>query len=175
MSIKVFVYTPTLSAEFIPQVAVKFSEFGMQCQFHPNFALDSVSDSGVVPLSLRVSGSEMAQYENVEMLSSFEIAFKDFHYTSPPAFNPGINEKLKKCTKQIIIRMNAVPTSSLRVGLYFASFVAQVSDGIVYFPRSDDYMDAAQALDLVAQEVTVYERDMPADAWSVEAFSGWLD
>jgi hypothetical protein len=163
MSIKVVVYVPALDKELLPGIAAQFAGRGMECQFHPNFSLDPLKDSGPVSVRLRAE------------LSGFEISFKDFRYGSPLSVHPTINQKLKACTKQVIIRMHAKPTSALRVGLYFAAFLAQLTDGIVYMPRSDDYVDDEQALAHIEQEVTTYETELPPEDWSVLPFTVWAE
>ena len=145
----------------------------MECQLHPDLKLDPLKDSGLVSVRLRIVTREVLQYGNVDMLSGFEISFKDFRYTSPLALNPSINATLKACTTQVIIRMDATHTSALRAGLYFAAFLAQLADGVVYMPRSDAYLDHEQALAHITQEVKQYETELPPEDWRVVPFSRW--
>jgi len=110
-------------------------------------------------------GSDVPQYANADTVSGFEISFKDFQYTSPVSVNPAINKKLKNWTKQVVIRMHANPTSSMRTGCYFAAFLAEVCDGVVYTPRSDQYLEPPQALEQLSNDVAKYEMEVPPQDW----------
>jgi len=167
MSIKVTIYVPSLAGEVLPKIAARFRDLGMECQFDQQFLLNASTDSGMVSVRLRVHDSDMPQYANIDMLSGFEISFKDFQYTSPVSVNPAINQKLKSCTNLVIIRMHANPTSSMRTGCYFAAFLAEVCDGIVYTPRSDQYLQAPQALEQLSQDVAKYEMEVPPQDWMI--------
>jgi hypothetical protein len=172
MSVKVLVYVPSLNALLLPEIASRFAQLGMQFETHPSFAMDQAGSSKV-PAKLRIDSAEVAHYQNVDMQSEFEIAYKDFRYGSPLSVRPAINEKLKTCTKVVTIRMNATHTNSLRVGLYFAAFLAECTNGIVYAPRSDDYLEPAEAVEGFAQEVTSYEKVLPPEDWKVSTFESW--
>ncbi len=167
MSIKVITYVPALASDVVSRVAARFRDLGMECQFDQQFSLDPSRASGMVSVRLSVHGSDVPRYANVAMLSGFEISFKDFHYTSPVSVNPAINLKLKGCTKQVIIRMHANPTSSLRTGCYFAALLAEVCDGVVYTPRSDQYLETPQALEQLSQDVARYEMEVPPLDWII--------
>jgi hypothetical protein len=173
MGIKVCVYVPTLGKEIIAAIVGRFSDFGMECEFQPGFELNPTHDSGLVMMRLRVLDQETTPYENTDLVSSFEIGFKDFRYTAPVSVNPAINEKLKGCTKQVIVRMNADPTNSLRAGLFFASFLAEATRGIVYTPRSDQYVEPEQALEQSAHEVANYEDGLAPQDWITSPFTAW--
>src|SRR4051812_12154714 len=99
MSIKALVYVPSLSGDLLPQIAARFAQRGMECQFNPTFALDSEKDSGPVALRLKVNSPEIVQYKDTDMFSGFEISFKEFRYALPLSVNPVANQKLKACTK----------------------------------------------------------------------------
>jgi hypothetical protein len=165
MSIKVNVYVPVLEKDQLAQVAARFGELGMSCQFHPAFALDPSRDSGFVLMRL--------VYDNQDMLSNFEISFREFRYTAPLAMSPTTNEKLKTCTKMVTIRMHATPTSAFRAGMYFAASLAAVADGVLYTPRSDNYFEGDLALQQVKQEVETYESGLSPEDWNVVPFSTW--
>lgn len=167
MSIKVCIYVPSLADEVVPTIAARFCDLGMECQFDQQFSLNPSKDSGMISVRLRVHGSDVPQYANVDMLSGFEISFKDFQYASPVSVNPAINQRLKGCTKQVIIRMHANPTSSLRTGCFFAAFLAEVCAGVVYTPRSDQYFEPSQALEQLSQDVVRYEAEVPPQDWAI--------
>ncbi|HEY9793802.1 MAG TPA: hypothetical protein V6D22_25625 [Candidatus Obscuribacterales bacterium] len=152
-------------------IAGRFADFGMQCEFNPRFALNPAKDAGLVEARLSMPG--LSQYGDVEMLSSFEISFKDFRYASPLSVDPKANEKLKACTAVVTVRMHATPTSAVRVGLFFAAFLAELTDGILYTPRSDNYFQATQALEHVLQEVAAYETQLLPEDWSIAPFISW--
>jgi len=173
MSIKVSVYVPALSGELLPKIVARFGDLGMQCEFDPKFVADPFSDASTVQVRLRINSSAIPQYENVDMLSGFEISFKDYRYASPLAFSPTTNEKLKHCTKVAIVRMQAIPTSALRVGSYFAAFLAEQTDGVLYTPRSDRYIEGQQAVEQIKQEITTYETELPRHDWKVVPFTAW--
>jgi hypothetical protein len=173
MSIKVSVYAPAIGKEVLPLIVSRLREHGMECQFQPGFALDALKDAGMVSLRLRVRGQGIPQYENVEMLSEFEISFKDFRYSAPVSVNPRINEKLKSCTTQVVIRMHARPTSSVRSGMYFAVFLSDTCGGVVYNPRVDQYLEPAQALAELSEVVRKYEMELSPEDWVTLPFSEW--
>jgi hypothetical protein len=173
MSIKVVVYMPASGTDFIIPITERFAELGMECQFHPGFALDFAKDPGEVRLRMRVRNSSLSPYQRDDMLSNFELAYKDFRYTSPLAVNPATNEKLKSCTKQAIVRMHATHTSAYRAGMYFAALLCEAANGVVYMPRSDLYLESAEALGYVKEEVEKYESELPVEDWRVEPFTGW--
>lgn len=173
MSIKVSVYVPSLSEELLPLISGRFHDLGMDCQFHPEFSLDPSKEAGMLSVRLRVNAPDSSPYSDTDMLSSFEISFKQFHYKSPVALSPAVNEKLKTCTMQVIVRMHATPTSAFRTGLYFAAFLAELTDGIVYTPRFDKYLEPQEALEQFTHEIAVYEAELPAEDWTIFPFVGW--
>jgi hypothetical protein len=173
MSIKICTYVPTVSEEVLPRIAARFADFGMDCQFHPNFAMDPSRNVGMVFVRLRVMGDDVPQYKDLDLLSKFEIAFKDFRYTAPVSTNPVINERLKRCKTMVVVRVHANPTSSYRAGLYFSTFLAEANDGVVYIPQSDQYLEPAQALVQLPKQVSTYEAQLPPEDWMIERFTSW--
>lgn len=155
MSVKVLAYLSCLSKEFLPGISSRFRDLGMDFQLHPDFELNS---SGTVQARL---GTE---------LSSIEFSFKDFRYTAPVSVNPAINHKLKQCTKVVTIRMHATHTNAFRVGLYFAAFLAEVANGIVYIPQSDDYVEPQQAIVQFGDQIKTYESELSLQDWRVVPF-----
>lgn len=172
MSVKVLVYVPGLGKELLPKISARFRDVGMHVQFHPAFELDPANDSGIVPVRLRIEGA-VPQYGESDTYSEFEISFKDFRYTSPVSVEPAINQKLKTCTKVVTVRMHATHTSAFRVGLFFAAFLAEVTDGIVYTPRSDAYLQSDEASSQFGQEIMQYENELPAQDWRIVPFNDW--
>lgn len=173
MSIKVVAHVPSINEQVLPQIVEKFAQYGMICQFHPRFTLNPGKDAGLVEARLQIVEAKPENYTIADMRSRFEIAFKEFRYVSPLSVYPAVNQALKACSKQVIIRMHAVPTSALRLGLYFAAFLTDVTNGVLYIPRSDDYLDPPQAVEYAQKEIHTYESALPAEDWTVEPFISW--
>lgn len=172
MSVKVLAYVPILSKELLPKIVACFRDAGMHVQFHPAFELDPAKDSGVVPVRVSIDAAA-SRYENSDMHSEFEVSFKGFRYASPVSVEPAVNQKLKSCTKVVTIRMHAAHTSAFRLGLFFAAFLAAATDGIVYAPRSDAYLNPEEAIRQFTEEIATYESELLPQDWRIAPFSDW--
>jgi hypothetical protein len=174
MSVKVSAYVPILNDELVPKICDRFAECGMRLAFGPHFSLDRVTNSGVIVMRLSLmDGPGTARYHAVDLFSEFDLTIKNFKYNSPLSVDPAINLKLKSCTNVVQVRMHANHTSSLRTGLFFAAFLAEITDGIVYAPRSDAYLAPHEAIAQFREEVETYEANLPDKDWRIVPFDSW--
>lgn len=174
MGVKVSVYVPILSDELFPKIYRRFSELGMNLAFHPAFTLQSVPAPTIVSSRFSVHDDVgMAQYQNVQMLSEFELTMKEFKYGAPLSVDPAVNEKLKWCRFVVTVRMHGAHTNAFRVGMFFAAILAEAADGIVYSPKSDAYLAPEIALRQFSNEIATYEKGLAAEDWRVTSFNSW--
>lgn len=175
MSVKVSAYTPKFGNEVLPRVCERLRGFGLRLQFEPGLDVDVLTNKKAVIIRSRVSFDSQppARYPSDEMLCEFELQLKDFRYSSPVSVDPLINQKLKACSRVTIVRMHSTHTIAFRIGMLFAATVAQLTDGIVYAPRSDAYLEPAVALEQFDTEIAVYEQELPEQDWRNVSFSSW--
>jgi hypothetical protein len=171
MSIKVLAYVPSLTDNLLSQISARFADFDMQIEFHPSVRLTTAN--GFIASNLLMQSAAVPQYDDAPMYSEFEFSSKPYTYTAPLSVNPAINERLRTCSRVCTIRMHATHTNALRVGLYFATFLADVTGGVIYTPRSDEYLEPEAAIQSFTTEIDKYERELPPTDWRVTKFVDW--
>lgn len=93
----------------------------------------------------------------------------------PDSFAGGEHiERLKNCRKYILLKWMSWNKTELRISLYFAAILAELTDGVIYDPQSGRYLNGQQALQLFPAEVEAYEQSFTAEAFTVDRFEGWL-
>ncbi|MEM6806200.1 MAG: hypothetical protein AAF696_32680 [Bacteroidota bacterium] len=140
------------------------------------------------------------------LMTGFEIYFKDYAYEAPlkpikeakspkksflknlfggktkpqiqskPAYlvSKEIDEHLEACDEQIMISWQTGP--ELRVSLFFASFLAELTQGVVLDPRSDEYFLPERSLEVFPQEIVAYEQSFSRNDFTakMQEFDTWL-
>lgn len=80
---------------------------------------------------------------------------------------------LKNCKKIIMINWKPWGKSDLRISLFFAAIVAELTNGVIYDPQDGRYLSAAQALQTFPLEINDYEQSFTNQEFTVERFEGW--
>ncbi|WP_290790811.1 hypothetical protein [Flavihumibacter sp. UBA7668] len=83
-------------------------------------------------------------------------------------------ERLMNCRKYILLKWMSWNKTELRISLYFAAILAELTDGVIYDPQSGRYLSGQQALELFPSEVEEYEQSFTTEAFTVDRFEGWL-
>jgi hypothetical protein len=141
---------------------------------------------------------------NYEIMTGFELLYDDYNYEeelkeladpipksasfflslfkrkgqAEPARNfvasKEIDDLLKYCKKDIMISWQSSNKSELRVSLFFAGILAELTHGVIYDPQKGRYLNAQQALNTFPAEIAEYENSIPADQFTVDKFEKWL-
>jgi hypothetical protein len=82
MGIDVNIYTKGFSVDLIPEIKKRFSDFQMYIEFHPEFKFDEQTDTGFLPIKLKVYPEHSKHYDNIdyEILTGFELFFSDYDF-----------------------------------------------------------------------------------------------
>lgn len=82
MGMNMTIYTKELTADVIPKIKERFADFHMEIDFHPRFKFDEQTDTGFLPVKLKVRKGHSNQYDNIdhEIMSGFEIYFSSYDF-----------------------------------------------------------------------------------------------
>jgi hypothetical protein len=64
--------------------------------------------------------------------------------------------------------------SELRVSLFFAAILAELTDGVIYEPQSGRFLTGRQALNAFPLEIEDYEQSFTLEEFTVDKFEGWI-
>lgn len=201
MALDLIIYTKDTNESLIEKIEKRFSEFNMSLKFHPDFKFDKDSDTGFCPFRLEISNDKSGHYLKFQkpLMTGFEIYFDSYEYPKVPTIkeeksflgnlfgsknqpqqtaeyvvNEEIDTHLKKCNEQITISWQTGP--ELRVSLFFATFLAELTNGIILDPRCDDYFVPKRAIDVFPNEILDYEKSFTKEDYSskLHEFKKWV-
>lgn len=84
-----------------------------------------------------------------------------------------LDKLLKNCRKSVLLDWKSWNKSELRVSLYFAAILADLTDGVIYDPQSGRFLTGSEALESFPQEIEEYENSFKANEFTVDRFDGW--
>ncbi|MGG9964090.1 hypothetical protein [Ferruginibacter sp. SUN106] len=85
-----------------------------------------------------------------------------------------VDKLLKHCKKDILLNWKCRNKSELRVSLFFAAILAELTDGVIYDPQNGRYLSGQQALQTFPQEIEAYEQSLTTGEFTVDKFEGWV-
>ncbi|WP_290237454.1 hypothetical protein [Pedobacter aquatilis] len=203
------IYTKGFSADLIPKIKKRFADFHMDIEFHPEFKFDEQTDTGFLPIKLKVRPGHSKQYDNIdyEIMTGFELLFSDFNFdeelknaqqqaapTESKSFlsklfggsksvnqteetfvaDKDLDKLLKLCKKDVMLNWKSWNKSELRISLFFAAILAELTDGVIYDPQNGRYLNGQQALHTFPLEIDDYEQSFVTDEFMVDKFEGWV-
>lgn len=203
------IYTKGFSADLIPKIKKRFRDFHMVIEFHPEFKFDEQTDTGFLPIKLKVHSGYSKQYKNIdhEIITGFELLFSDYDFeeelkntqqqatpTERKSFfsklfrgskaaaptvisfvaDNELDKLLKDCKKNIMLNWKSRNKSELRVSLFFAAILAELTDGVIYDPENDRYLNGHKALQTFPLEIEEYEQSLTTEEFTVDKFEGWI-
>jgi hypothetical protein len=209
MGMDINIYTKGFSADLIPKIKKRFADFHMEIEFHPEFKFDEQTDTGFLPIKLKVHKGYSKQYDNIEheIMTGFELLFGDYDFeeelkniqqqaaptekksflsklfvgnkpATPTAISfvadNELDKLLKHCKKDILLNWKSWNKSELRVSLFFAAILAELTDGVIYDPQNGRYLSGQQALQTFPLEIEEYEQSLTSDEFTVDKFEGWI-
>lgn len=83
------------------------------------------------------------------------------------------DDKLKRCKMKIILNCKSRNKSELRVSLFFAAILAELTEGVVYDTYHGRYLSGKEALETFPIEIEEYEESFTKDKFTVYKFEGW--
>jgi len=84
-----------------------------------------------------------------------------------------LDELLKHCKKDVMLNWKSWNKSELRVSLFFAAILAELTNGVIYDPQDGRYLSGQQALETFPLEIEDYERSFTSEEFTVDKFEGW--
>jgi hypothetical protein len=84
-----------------------------------------------------------------------------------------LDKLLKHCKKDIMLDWKSRNKSELRISLFFAAILADLTDGVIYDPQNGRYLSGQQALQAFPQEIEEYEQSLTLSEFTVDKFEGW--
>ncbi|MCE3279338.1 MAG: hypothetical protein K0S44_1529 [Bacteroidetes bacterium] len=85
-----------------------------------------------------------------------------------------VDKKLKTCDQYLMLNFKSWNKSELRISLYFAAILADLTNGIVVDPQEGRYLSGQDALKTFPLEVDKYEQSISADEFKLDRFEGWI-
>ena len=202
------IYTKGGSADLIPKMKKRFADFHMDIEFHPEFKFDEQTDSGFLPIKLKVHSGHSKQYDNIDfdIMTGFELLFSDYDFDEElknvqqqvaPTENKSFISKLfgssktiissnsfvadieldkllRHCKKNIMLNWKSCNKSELRISLFFAAILAELTGGVIYDPQNGRYLNGQQALQTFPLEIDDYEKSFSVDEFTLDKFEGWV-
>lgn len=195
MSVDLYVYVPSLNHEMIPAVIRRIKVAGVECELAPGSAL--LDANGFLPIRMKIlSPDAPAQIRGQDLLTGFECGVENFDYASelkqktkrePVGIlqrlfggggsrsnslerefvaNSEIDKILNNCKQALLL--NTHRECEWLISLCFAAALAEIGNGIVCDPQSEDWMLPESAFKLVSDAIR--NCDAISDC---EAFNGW--
>jgi hypothetical protein len=93
---------------------------------------------------------------------------KDFYIE-----NKIIDNKLKRCNKNLILNWQSGNKSELRISLYFGAILAELTDGVIYDPQNGRYLTGQQAIAEFPSEIMEYEKSFSSENFTLHKFEKW--
>lgn len=209
MGMDINIYTKGLSADLIPKIKKRFADFHMEIEFHPEFKFDEQTDTGFLPIKLKVHSGHSKHYDSIdfEIMTGFELLFSNYDFdeelkstqqqvspkesksflsklfggsktATPTAISfvadSELDKLLKGCKKEVILNWKSWNKSELRISLFFAAILAELTDGVIYEPQNGRYLNGQQALHTFPFEIDDYEQSLTSDEFAVDKFEGWI-
>ena len=84
-----------------------------------------------------------------------------------------LDKLLKLCNKDLMLSWIARDKSELRISLFFAAILADLTDGVVFDPQNGRYLSGQQALKTFPLEVADYEQSFTTDKFTLDKFVEW--
>ena len=203
------IYTKGFSRDLIPKIKKRFGDFHMDIEFDPKFKFDEQTDTGFLPIKLKMHRGHSKQYDKIDydIMTGFELLFSDYDFdeelkdiqeqavqtenksflsklfrrskTTIPTTTSFVADKeldqlLKDCKKDVMLNWKSWNKSELRISLFFAAILAELTDGIIYEPQNGRFLSAQQALQTFPMEIEEYEQSLTADEFTVDKFEGWI-
>jgi hypothetical protein len=203
------IYTKGYSEDLIPKIKKRFEDFHMDIEFHPEFKFDEQSDTGFLPIKLKVYSGHSTQYDNInhEIMTGFELLFSNYNFaeeikniqqqqaaTESKSFlsffwggrktapqqsisfiaDNELDKLLKLCKKDVMLSWKSWNKSELRISLFFAAILAELTDGVIYDPQNERYLSGQQALQIFPKEIEEYELSLTIDEFTVDKFERWI-
>lgn len=81
---------------------------------------------------------------------------------------------LQDCNKVLLLNFKSWNKSELRVSLFFAAILAELTNGVVYDPHNGRYLSGEQALNVFPLEIEEYEESFSREEFKVNKFEGWI-
>lgn len=208
MGMDINIYTKGFSADLIPTIKKRFTDFHMDIEFHPEFKFDEQTDTGFLPIKLKVHPGHSKLYDGIdhEIMTGFELLFNDYNFdeelknaqqqisptdsksflsklfggskkTTPTAIcfvaDKELDKLLKHCKMNVMLNWKSWNKSELRISLFFAAILAELTDGVIYDPQNGRYLSGQQALQTFPLEIDEYEQSFSADEFTIDKFEEW--
>lgn len=84
-----------------------------------------------------------------------------------------LDKLLKDCNKSLMLNWKSWNKSELRISLFFAAILAELTNGVIYDPQNGRYLSGKQALQIFPIEIEDYEQSIIEDEFTVVKFEGW--
>lgn len=119
--------------------------------------------------------NESNEWTEISKKSIISRLFKSEQKSKKPNFivNEYIDSFLKNCKKDYLISWQTHNKSELRISLFFAAFLAELSDGVIYDPQNNRYLTGEEALKTFPTEILEYEESFTQENFKVERFDEW--
>lgn len=195
------VFTKGFRTNTFAAIKSKLLEMGLDCDFHPDAIKGPGLPSGFLPVRMKVLQPGTRQYDEFagDILTGFEMRTAPFDFAgeqmegaklrAPAKANffqrlfagprkieqpsSTIAELLKSVDQNVSISCGQKHASELRIALYFAVALADVTSGVICDNYKGRYYDARDAASHLAELVNEYERSLHPPAWKMQSFVGW--
>ena len=85
-----------------------------------------------------------------------------------------LDKLLKHCKKEVMLNWKSWNKSELRISLFFAAILAELTDGVIYDTQNGRYLSGQQALQTFPLEIDDHEQSLTLDEFTVDKFEGWI-
>jgi len=84
------------------------------------------------------------------------------------------DKQLQHCKKDVMLSWKSWNKSELRISLFFAAILAELTDGVIYDPQNGRYLSGQESLQTFPLEVDDYEQSLTGGEFTVDKFEGWI-
>lgn len=88
--------------------------------------------------------------------------------------NEALDQQLKCCNTIIHLNFKTHNKSEMRISLFFAAFLAELTNGVVFDPQNGSYLSGKDALEKFIETIADYENSVTANEFQVAKFDNWF-
>lgn len=195
MSMSVVVYCNSISKELLPLMLKRLNDYDMKVEIHPKFKFDEEEDDGFLPFKFQLINPKLNILKNKILKSGFELYFDEFDLNEIKNENQpklsfldkllkrkneeyifapkSIETKLLDCKKEISFVFHTNDTFEFRFALLTSAILAELTNGLVYYPEDDSWLNYEEALKLSLKEIKEYEDTLEESDILLHEFDEW--
>ena len=193
MSLNINVYTNHLSDSLIPNIIKRLNDYEMLVEVHPDFSFND--QTGFLPFKFKLTKPNLDILNDKVLKSGFELYVDNFNFkteiknlkpkqsliakligrtnSEAPLLSSDIESRLKDCNKVVNFAWGSADSFELRFAWLTSSILAELSNGVCFYPADNIWYDNSNIVDKAYQEIIDYENTLTEKDIVFHEFTEW--